>query len=717
MIVSGIAQLYLGVPGGFVTALIVGLVLLALIAAEWKAHGVGRFLILRILTATLIWLFAIQPKWQIEEARELPGRLAVLVDGSRSMNVRERAEQTRAALDAIPETADVDLFSFSDELAPLDPEDWQPRGAESRLAHALEMLDPAAQEIGAVLVLSDGAGMENIEPPPGVRVYVHPIGEPGLRDDAIADLEVAPAAFLRQPVRVRVRVHAESRPFSGAVSIHQGGALISETRVDVPAGEERDAVVAFVPRRLGRSVYTISIPTATDDEIPENNERSFLIDVRRERLRVLFVAGRPSWDVRFLRAHLKQENSIDLISFFILRTNSDLTMADDADLALIPFPTDELFREHLGSFDLVIFQDFDFEQYRMRSYLPRIRDHVRTGGAFAMVGGNHSFSAGAYAGTAIEEMLPHQLMPNEPEPRDSVRLGRFLARPNEANLRHPLLELRAGESSISETRSRWAELAELDGINRVAGIREGSQVLLEHPESDEAVVAVRRFGEGRVLSVMTDTTWRWGSVTGGVTGDASAYPRFWDRAIRWLTKDPLLEPSRVTTTRARYVAGGVIEARAQLRDEHYAPRTGTVRWQIRRGDEVLLEREGVSDAEGLSEIELPVPAITGPLSVAVVRDGPEGENRVLAEEVILVEGAGDELANPHVQHQVLSHLAEASEGDVLSAIPADLGSLDARRREAPRVEERAPLGHPLAVLFLLAALSFEWWARRRARLR
>ena len=87
--------------------------------------------------------------------------------------------------------------------------------------------------------------------------------------------------------------------------------------------------------------------------MPENNERAVLVRVTRDKLRVLLLCGAPTWDTRFLRAFLKADPSIDLITFFILRTSSDLTMASPEELSLIPFPTDELFREHLDSFDIV----------------------------------------------------------------------------------------------------------------------------------------------------------------------------------------------------------------------------------------------------------------------------------------------------------------------------------------------------------------------------
>src|SRR5262249_19520396 len=119
--------------------------------------------------------------------------------------------------------------------------------------------------------------------------------------------------------------------------------------------------------------------------------------------------GRPSWDERFLRSLFKRDPNVDLISFFILKTPSAIEVASQDELALIPFPTDELFRESLHTFDLVVLQNFNYGPYQMAHYLPFIRASSLRGGALAMLGGDLPFGVGGYAGTPIESILPVEL--------------------------------------------------------------------------------------------------------------------------------------------------------------------------------------------------------------------------------------------------------------------------------------------------------------------
>ena len=89
--------------------------------------------------------------------------------------------------------------------------------------------------------------------------------------------------------------------------------------------------------RAGTRILEVSIKSPSGDEIPENDTRYIATTVTRDRVRVLHVAGRPTYDVRALRMWLKSDASIDLVAFFILRTPDDDVNASQDDLALIPF--------------------------------------------------------------------------------------------------------------------------------------------------------------------------------------------------------------------------------------------------------------------------------------------------------------------------------------------------------------------------------------------
>src|ERR1051325_151582 len=153
---------------------------------------------------------------------------------------------------------------------------------------------------------------------------------------------------------------------------------------------------------------------------------------------------------------LKSNPNVDLISFFILRTQDSISLVPNDEMSLIPFPTRELFEQQLPSFDLIILQDFEYLPYGIGDFLENIRSYVEGGGGLAMLGGPASFTSGGYYGTPVAAALPVELYgPFDAGPVLDVQ--RFTPQLTEAGLVHPVTSLRRSEERRvgKEWRSRW----------------------------------------------------------------------------------------------------------------------------------------------------------------------------------------------------------------------------------------------------------------------
>lgn len=736
-----LSQLRFAVPGGMVVTVVLAAVALALIAfgiyelRELESAARRRMLaLLRIVSALFALACALQPEWVIARVEEIPGRIAVLLDSSRSMLIRDgdsdrltRAVQRLQAF--FDRAADKPaLFSFGRELAPISREALTSAlvpSDDTRIWQALTSLqNEQAADIGAVLLVSDGVDRgAAIDPEAlerlGLRIHTVLVGDASAQKDvAIQRVVVDGAAFLRQPVSVEVTLRSTPAAHDPVtLLLRSGGELIRDTTVDFDEQGLGSAKLTLIPGKLGRSAYTLSIATEPDDAVPENNERAFQLEVTREKLRVLLVSGHPNWDARFLRALLKNDPAVDLITFFILRTQNDNSMAPADELSLIPFPTEELFEQHLRSFDLIIFQDFDFAPYQMARYLPRIHDYVLEGGSFAMLGGDRSFGAGAYAATPIAEILPVKL-PDRAPFSDEAEFSPLV--PLDA-VHHPVVEL---APRASDSLAAWQNLAPLVGANLVQQLHPGAFALLQHPTLTTAtgqpmpVLSVRSPGKGRTLALATDSSYRWGMATAGERGDASAYERIWDRALRWLSRDPLLDAARITTDRASY--GPVADMRVELllRDELYRPlQPGPFRLTLQddhgqRIDELSVETR----PDGRASLTLRAPRRPAAYTLGLYA---EGRDVPLTEQGFVVEAGGDELADPHARPELLRQLSEATGGEhfaSLSALP-DAAKLRSSRAKSLGNETYSPFGSTWAFLALVALFAAEWWLRRRAGLR
>lgn len=730
----------LGIPGG---AWVAGLVFVLLAALFAQSARESRFLparrragllALRGLGLLLGFLVVVQPSWLEERTERTPGRLVVLVDTSRSMTVgRDGATRAGLVREVLarwarePAFARATLLAFDSGVRPTTREalasDEGFAGESTRLAEALRELstDDRGHEVGAFVVVADGASSGHTDPLDvaalgGARVHTLAVPDASpLRDRSIVRIRSDARAFLRQPYLVRVDVRAEHLAGrSLPVSLYRGDEILAVREVVLDERGIGEVRFEVSPQRVGTVFHRVSLEEDASDAVPENDARSFLVHVGRDRLRVLHVAGQPSWDVRFLRAFLKRDPSIDLISFFILRTTTDLTMADPSEMALIPFPTDELFREHLASFDVVVFQDFNYRPFGMAQYLPGIARYVENGGSFAMIGGDVSFASGDYVGTAIERVLP-VTMP-------ASAAGAVVAEAFSPSLvpfaeRHPLVAL---SPDPIENRRLFAAMPELLGANLLEGVAEGAVPLLVHPRMRVAngqpmpVLAVGERGQGRVLAFAADSSYRWGITAGGRSGDASVFERFWDRTLRWLARDPALEASRVLPSRERVGPRAQLAVEVLARDATYAPiLSHPLRLEVRdAADAVVGSVEVRVDEEGRGEVRVGGPVRPGAYRLVLV-DGTAAT--ALAESAVVVETGGDELADPRADAGSLARIAAATRGrhveDARSA--PSLASFDSTRERSLGIVPHAPFRSPIALLALVALLVGEWWARRR----
>ena len=725
----------LGILGGNTTAWVLGLALLALwlvelrsIRGESDARRRYALAALGGLGILAVYLLALQITLVRDTFEEVSGGTGILLDNSRSMTLAgesgPRTDAVRALIGQWQEDDRVNpvvyLFGSSTRGTLWDDltESYEPEDDETKIRSGLSyVLEKGAdQELGSLVVITDGADAsfrsESLALGSSAPV-IHSIvvgGDDPLDDQAIVSLHADTTAYVGVPALIRADVRAvgDLRRSELRVQLWHESRLEQETVAVLDTSGGGTVAFEVTPRATGRSLYRLLIPSASNDEVPQNNDRAALLRVGRERLRALLVAGRPSWDVRFLRDFLKRDGSVDLVSFFILRAAADLTAAPTNELALIPFPTDELFREHLGSFDVVIFQNFDYAPYEMQTYLPRIREYVKRGGSFVMIGGDRSFAEGRYAGTAIEEILPVKL--GSP----AVVKGSYRAEVNKQLARHPIVALGPDPGL---TRQTWKALPTLNGPNMVGAIKPEAQVLLHHPRARLRngarlpILAVGESGRGRVAALTTDASWRWRFAADETAVGSDEYELFWDRMIRWLTRDPLLEPARISTDRERYGVGAELAVSGRIRDEGYRPMKNTrVDLHYQPGVEGEGDATAETDQDGQLQASLRAPAEPGAYEVVASVEGKE-----LAREVFIVEESSDELAELEAMPEQLRAVSERTGGRVFLGIEdvPPLSELASTSRRAAGLVAKEPLSNPWFILLTVLLLGATWLLRRR----
>ena len=754
------ARLVLLSDWGGSTSLLVGLVAAAVVALAWyntraqPGRRRGALVALRVAAVGELGLLFLQPGVRLEHQSRVRNHVVMLLDASRSMSL-PGADATRladakamladnaATIEGWREAHQVDLYALSDHARPVATvEAIEAFGDATRILTGLSEVAARfrPEDLAAVIVVSDGAdngalgaGVGGDELPAALVAATARLGAPvhavftgpdtAPRDVAIVDVAYDDFAFVRNAVSIEAAVTVSG--FEGLqvpVTLRRGREVLGSKVLQTEAGVTRYAFdFEFVPDETGKAVFTLEVGMGPGERITTNNRRQFVIRVIRDKIRTLQVVGQPSWDERFLRKLLKKNPNVDLISFFILRTSASLDTTRSRDeLALIPFPTQELFEEQLGSFDLIVFQNFTFHGYNMRQYLRHIREYVRNGGGFVMVGGPLSFASGGYAGTEIADFLPVELPTSKNE---LVFTDRFKPVLTQAGLRHPVTALSVVPE---ENEALWKGLPELTGVNRVAGVRQGAQVLLRHPSRSVAgeaapVVTASSYGEGRVLAINTDSTWAWDFRAAGEGADNRHYYRFWGNAIRWLIRDPALRPVRVSSDRDRYPLGAEATLLTRVVGPDYQPKKDTlVRIEVVRSyfeggtpkEAVAFAADGRTDEVGeLMTRYTPTEEGAYRVTATAALEGGDIDDR----DVFVVAPDPVELRETSARRDTMAALAKAGGGE-LRALGDGLEKLARTEPKVVKVNRRRDV--PVwasAWLLLLGVLlpSAEWYLRRR----
>jgi len=746
-----------------VLAAIVALALSAFTVIRARRAYAPALIALRALALATCLAIALQPALELRQIMRVPNRVAVLVDGSRSMEVTppeggpSRAARAAALLtgaqsaraDWEREGHRVDVYTFGEGLIPTTLEGLRaaPAADATRIGEALGELSArtSGHDLGAVVIISDGVDTGRVGKGPldaetraaiaafDAPVHTVGIGEPALRDLSVAAVMADEFAFVRTPVTIEAVVRQSGLPDRSVdVTLTRDGRPVAAQTVAL-AGASSEQKVSFnwVPDHPGTYVFKVSTPVLVGEALASNNAQIFTVKVLRDRVRVLHVCGRPSWDERFLRAMLRRDPNVDLVSFFILRTETDEQPFNRNDMSLIPFPTYEIFEDQLHSFDLVIFQNFNYAPYGVEPFLPGLRDYVDQGGALAMIGGDLSFASGHYGDTPLQDVLPVELGRGE----GAFTTDAFKPKLTPEGRAHPITSLLLDQH---ENELRWGKLPPLEGVNQVLRLRPGAVPLLVHPTlkvdgKPAPVLAVGEPGKGRVLALLTDTAWHWGFLAAGEGDDGRAFQHFWENAIRWLVHDPALTLLRVEFDRAEYrrhqspavrvramhpdytAAPGVkIEATVTAADATEQPGATTppgAGGQREPAGAPLRRFEVTTDGEGDGHVDVgPLPPGAYRLNARATLDGrPVTESRTF-----VVRAEGKELEDVIFRDEVLKEIADAGGGSYRFASLDGVTIRDPQEVRVGARREVAVWSNPALLLLAVALLAVEWVVRRRA---
>lgn len=556
-------------------------------------------------------------------------------------------------------------------------------------------------------------GVGNSAPPKNVRVAEVIAPDNVFTQDPFAIVtQISAQGMMGQSVTVELLERQAGASGEGTVVTSQTLTLGEDNVTEPLTFKHRQEVV-------GRFVYQVRVPLNEDESVSDDNARQITLNVVDNKIRVLLVAGAPSWEYRYVSRLLERDVTFEL-SCWLQSADDDAARDGNIIIDHLPETAEELFE-----YDAMVLLDPDPMEFTPEWVELADRLVTRHGGGLVYAASRLHASAFT-RDEATRELL--RLLPVSFDPDADLvlnEIGHYQKRANplivpSSSQGHPVLKL-PGDAANELS---WANVGSVYWHFPVLREKPVATVLMRHGDprmqnryGGHVLLATQYAGSGRTAFLGIDGTWRWRAF-----GD-NIFNKFWVQLIRYVVEGKLVggnQRGSILTERDSYQLGDVINISARLFDRTYQPlQAPSVRAEFRLGENtgpITLQRIG--DRPGWYEARF-VPPTTGSCELMLPIPDSDLSGEVARREVQITR-PNLEILQPQLARDRLIALAEQTPGgryyDVKDA--ANIPQQIPDRHESTTIRSRpTPLWDETWVLLLLVGmLSLEWGLRKIFRL-
>jgi len=326
----------------------------------------------------------------------------------------------------------------------------------------------------------------------------------------------------------------------------------------------------------GRMSYTVRAAIRPGESSEQDNEPASAkeVDVLDEKVRLLLIAGNPSWEYQHLMRLLKRENSVN-VSGWLQDMDLDREQDGDDNFKIRHLPRTPV---ELAEYHVIVMIDPNPEDFS-DSWWSMMREFVgeRAGGLLFMAGPRYSGQFLSHPRTKLfRDMLPIEF-------GDVARLEvEQLLDSNSRRWQLDVIPSSADEpimrfyEDASASQARWQQLPGFYWSLASDGAKPGAKVLLERadgalkqPGGARALLVTGRYG-GRTAFMGFHGTWRWRRTPETV----DVYKRFWLQTVRYLVEGRSLGGKHrveLEIPREEYMPGERIAVTARLKTTDLKP--------------------------------------------------------------------------------------------------------------------------------------------------
>jgi len=619
----------------------------------------------------------------------------------------------------------------------------RPSRPVSPLGDALQgvLASNRGRPVAGVVVATDGRSNTGEDPlrvveaavRQNVPVYAIAAGaDEGPRNVRLAEVEVSPTVFVRDPMTLAVVVEARGlRDAEATVTLEQranGGDWEPVGSQRVVLGEDgilKRTAFRITPKVVGQHEFRASVGEAGPELTREDNVATAAVNVVRQQIRVLLIAGAPSPEVQFLRNALMRDQHVEFAAWL---QNADPGYRQAGDRPITRLPND---RAELSRYDALLLVDPDMRA--LGPEWPGLITHFvgQEGGGLIYVAGElysqQLFEAAdsAASGGNWTRILPvvrdPGLFRTEAEVRLSTQSTYTLDLSPEGR-GDPVFEFHP-----DPVRNR-AILTSLPGMYwsfPVTRARPGATVLARHGDprmqnqyGRQVLLASQLYGPGRTVFIGFDSTYRWRYLS------EDYFDGFWARLVDRVGRNKALGgrfPYQVHLGKGVYRVGDQVSVGVRYTEPAALTEASelTAELEVAGQPAEPLAFKRVPDDPGLLSATFPAQQ-AGAYTLRVVSStaADAGSGVRASTTTFRVEPPRREIDEPALNRPLLAELARLTKGRVFEL--SDVDKLDGAipTREVTRtLETRDELWDaPLLYAAVVFGLTAEWVLRKMSRM-
>lgn len=749
-----------------VVVLVLGLLVWGYARSPLRGWRRVAALLCKLGALALLALCLLDPQWTRSQPKKGENEVVVLVDTSASLELAETAGgQTRAA------QVQAALAVGSDDAAWIKAlgEDFRLRlmiagqqtssvahfqglkfdGTRSDLCRTLTTLRSGGTNLAAVVVVSDGNATDAAAwkaEAKGAPLFTVLSGDKAPQPDlSIIETSVATSPFEDAPVTITARVAANGLKGKTATlaALDVQGKTMATEKVSISGDTPQTVRLRLPTAKPGVSFQKLELKSEGVMEATQaNNTRLLAADRGAGPYRVLYVSGRPNWEYKFLRRAIAGDDDIQMPALvriakrepkfewrgragesvnplfrgFGAKDGEEAQRYDqpviirlgtrDAKELTDGFPkaAEDLFAE----FRAIILDDIEAQFFTQEQMHLIERFVSERGGALLMLGGQECFRTGGYDHTPIGRMLPVYLDQTSSAP--AITDARFnLTR---EGWLEPWMRLR---TEREEDEKRLGTMSAFQSVNPAFSIKPGASVLATVSDAQQSypAVAVQRFGEGRVASVLIGDLWRWGLHDEESHKDMD---RLWRQLMRWLVVD--VADTVTFSTEIDAADRERVKLAVRVRDRAFKANSDSiVKIEVTQpdGSTAQLFAEPSLKEGGLFETEYFAAKPGNYRATATVEDAEKRTPLGTKTTGWTYDPLAEEFARLEPNRDLMKRLAADTGGEMLAL--ADIGKLPEllkNIRVPVEVTLSTPLWHtPWIFIAILLLLLAEWMLRRK----